>query len=347
MNIVTGILYESYVLFKAMAPYLLFGFFVAGILHAFFEASTIVRHLGKNDLMSVVKASLFGIPLPLCSCGVIPAAMMLRREGASRGAVLSFLISTPTTGVDSFFATYSLLGPFFAVYRIIASFFAGIFSGILANICAKEEKVSPDVAKTECRFCCETERHAHSVKERVKIIFTYAFGELIEDVGKWLVAGIFVGGAISFLVPTELLRSYAGHGWEAMIVMLIIGIPMYVCATGSIPIAAALLMKGMNPGAAFVFLVAGPATNAVGMTVIGETLGKRTLYIYLFSISFCSLLFGWLLDKLWGMLGIEISNQVMLHHNIIPNWLTVMSSVILLLLILFNMLIKPMFRRAE
>ncbi len=214
MDIVSGILKESYDLLNAMSPYLLFGFFFAGILHIFFSSEVIARHLGKSSFLSVVKAALFGIPLPLCSCGVLPAAMSLRREGASKGAIMSFLISTPTTGVDSILATYSLLGGLFAVYRVIASFFAGVFSGVLANIFTRHEESLTEEKEEKCKLCDEREEHTHTAGFKIKGAFSYAFGELLQDVGKWLVLGIIIGGCIAYFIPEEFIHNYLGSGWQ-------------------------------------------------------------------------------------------------------------------------------------
>lgn len=306
MEVLLGIIRESWLLLTRMSPYLLFGFAAAGLLHAFMDTRRITAHLGERSLVSVVKASLIGIPLPLCSCGVLPLAASLRREGASKGAILSFLISTPTTGVDSIFATYSLLGWFFTAYRVLASFAAGVLSGLLANVLLKDD----DAVKAgvpRCKMCEMAEEHGHSFVYKAKSAFKYAFVELMTDTGKWLLAGVIIGGTIAYFVPESFVRTFMGSGLRAMLIMLVIGIPMYVCASGSIPIAAALMLKGLNPGAAFVFLFAGPATNAAGMAVIGGQLGRKALAIYLFSIVVCSLAMGALLDFLWNAAGMTFS----------------------------------------
>ena len=339
MNAIIDILKESGLLLNKMSIYLIFGFIVAGILHIFLRTDTIARHLGKGNVSSVVKASLFGIPLPLCSCGVLPAALSLRKEGASRGAVLSFLISTPTTGIDSIFATYALLGGFFAFYRVLASFVAGVFAGLIANLLFKDKKDEQKDEKTaECKLCGKEEHSEkeHSLSGKVKGAFKYAFGELLSDVGPWLVIGIIVGGVISYILPESFIKSYLGSGWQAMVVMFVVGIPMYVCSSGSIPIAAALMLKGMSPGAAFVFLLAGPATNSVALTVIAKRMGKETVFIFLFSIMVCGFGLGIFLNYIWGYLGINVLEQVMHHSKTFPYWLEVSGSILLMLLILVN-----------
>ena len=337
MNTVAGILKEAYFLLEKMSPYLLFGYLFAGILHVFVKTETVSRHLGKSNFLSVMKASLSGIPLPLCSCSVIPAAMSLRKEGASKGAVLAFLISTPTTGVDSIFATYSLLGGLFTVYRIIASFVTGLLAGTAANVLIRGDRPLPPDDTSECKLCDAEGMHAHSVAQKIKGVFVYAFGDLLKDSGVSLLAGIVIGGVISYFLPEEFIRTYLGSGVKAMFIMLIAGIPMYVCATASIPIAAALMLKGMDPGAALVFLIAGPATNIVTMTVVAREMGKRALVIYLSSIAFCSIMLGLLMDTVYALFGRPDSIGYMIHQRaFIPNWLATLSSVVLVALIMYS-----------
>ena len=341
MNTVLGIINESFLLLNKMSVYLLFGFLFAGILHIFLKEGTIAKHLGKDDFFSVVKASLFGIPLPLCSCGVIPAALSLRKQGASKGSVMSFLISTPTTGIDSIFATYSLLGGVFTIYRIGAAFITAIFSGVAANIfLSKEIKQEASESKCASKSCCS---HNHDDKslsffDNVKGVFKYAFGDLLKDAGAWLILGIFIGGAISYFVPESFVERYMGSTWLSMIIMLIIGIPMYVCATGSIPIAAALMLKGLNPGAAFVFLMVGPATNSTALTVIIKELGFKAAVIFLSSIVVSSLSMGALLNYVYQYVNIDITTHLLKHSELLPVEVEIIASVFLIALIAFNLI---------
>lgn len=352
MELLNGIIKESYLLFYKMAPYLVFGYLFAGILHIFVRTETISRHLGTSSVGSVVKASLFGIPLPLCSCSVIPAAMSLRKEGASRGAVLSFLISTPTTGVDSIFATYSLLGGLFTIYRVIASFVTGVLSGIVANLLIKEEPKADTSAKEECHLCKgdsrehQHEGHNHGILEKIKGVFSYAFIDLLEDTGVALLVGIIIGGAISFFMPEDFIATYLGKGLVAMLVMLLVGIPMYVCATASIPIAAALMLKGLEPGAAFVFLVAGPATNIVTMSVVAKNIGKAALAIYLGSIALSSIGLGLGLNVLFERFYTLDSIRYMVHQReLLPGWASLASCVILIVMIVYNLAYTHLIKR--
>jgi len=340
---ITGVIREAYFLFNEMAPYLLFGFLFAGVLRVFIDTKAVTKHLGHNNFLAVIKASLFGIPLPLCSCSVIPAAMALRREGASKGAVLSFLISTPTTGIDSIFATYSLLGGFFAAYRVIASFITGVLSGAAANFILKETDNKPagkDMPK--CGICPRAENHSHHIRQKIKGVFSYAFGDLLRDSGPAFIAGILIGGIITYFVPKEFISTYLGSGPQAMVIMLLVGIPMYVCATASIPIAAVLMMKGMDPGAAFVFLAAGPATNIVTMTVVARNLGRKALLVYLGAIAISSISLGMALNKLYSHFYHEKAfNFIMRQRILIPREMQVLCSIILFLLILYNSLKHP------
>ena len=333
MLILRGILAESFKLLIEMAPWLLIGFFFAGLIYVFLPRERVTQHLGKANIMSVFKAALIGIPLPLCSCGVIPVVTSLRKQGASKGACLAFLTATPTSGVDSILATYSLLGLLFAIYRVIASFVTGLFSGFMANIFEKGSTVE-NVEMTEvCNICDNDAPHTHTFGDKIKIMFSYGFGELIEDTGKWIIIGILIGGLIIYFIPEGFIQNYLGSGFLPMLVMLVVGIPLYVCATGSIPIAAALMLKGLSPGGALVFLIAGPATNAVTITVISKYMGKKMTVLYLLSISMASILLGLLLNAVWG--NLEISKVVM-QGRVLPTVVKIIFSLILLGLILYS-----------
>ncbi len=342
IHMLQGIAAESLVLMNKMAPYLLFGFFFAGLIHTFLSPEKIARHLGKRNFASVIKASLFGIPLPLCSCGVIPAALSLRKEGASIGAVLAFLISTPTTGVDSIFATWALMGGLFTVYRIVASFVTGVCAGILANIFIKESSVVQRAAQhaehhktAETPPCCRKEEgRTRAITARASEVLRYGFVDLFDDVAQWLLIGIIAGGAISFFVPAGFFGRLIGAGWLAYIIIFLIGAPMYVCATGSIPIAASMMMKGLSPGAAFVFLVSGPATNTVTIAVVAAQLGKKAAAIYLGSIFAASVTLGFALDKIWtGVRARGLEPHAMMHGAMLPSTIEYGASFLLLALI--------------
>jgi uncharacterized membrane protein YraQ (UPF0718 family)/copper chaperone CopZ len=308
------------------------GLIAAGILHILFPASVVSRHLGRKRLSSVVKAAFLGMPLPLCSCGVIPMAASLRRQGASRGAVLSFLISTPTTGVDSILATYSLLGPVFTVFRAVGSLIGGILTGAVANLFEKDRREHKPAEIDDCKVCSVSEPHSHTISERIGAMAKHAFFQLARDIGKPLLIGTIIGGFISYLLPPTFFERYLAGTWTPMIVMLAVGIPLYVCATGSIPIAASLILKGMSPGAGLVFLVAGPATNTVTISTVWKTMGKRSLVLYLGSIIVTSLGLGFLMDLLFrGRILVEAEH---FHGGGLPMWLKYAAGAVLLGLIL-------------
>ncbi len=332
ITVITGILFESWKLLLEMSPYLLFGFIVAGILHATIPAKKISRHFSGTSTASVVKASVIGIPLPLCSCGVIPVATHLRKQGASRGPVLSFLISTPTTGVDSILATYSLMGIIFTIFRIIAAFFTGIFSGIIVNIFNRDDPEAPPDKAVECAFCSVELPHSHSLGEKFRWVVNYAFSQLVKDIGGWLLIGILIGGVIGYIIPEGGIEQYLGSPVAMYLLMFVVGTPLYVCATGSIPIAAALILKGLSPGAALVFLIVGPATNTTTIAIVGKLLGKKTLLIYIVVLIACALAFGIALDVVWSMTGNDISLFVG-EPELLPHGIKLVSAIILLVLI--------------
>lgn len=289
-----------------MAPYLLLGFFIAGLLQAFVPRSMFSRHLASGDWKSVVKAALFGIPLPLCSCGVIPTTAALRREGASKGAATSFLIATPQTGVDSIMATYSVLGPAFAVIRPVVALLTSIFGGILVNKLdggpeSNGSATADAMASAECKDgCCHGHEHTHkdSFMGRIKSALDYGFVEMLQDVGKWLFIGLLIAALITVAVPAQFFELFSGNTLLSMVLVLLAAIPMYLCATGSIPIAVSLMLKGLSPGTALVLLMAGPASNAASILVVRKIMGRKTLVIYLASIIIGSVLCGLAMDYL-------------------------------------------------
>ncbi|MBU0994584.1 MAG: permease [Proteobacteria bacterium] len=307
--------------------YLLFGFLVAGILHVIFPDSMIKKHLGKDSFGSVIKATLFGIPLPICSCGVVPVAASLKSSGASKGASISFLISTPQVGADSFLITYSLLGWVFGLFRIGASLVTAMIAGIMVNLVTRKDEKDGMVM-----FPMASPQETMS--SRLKSFFRYLEYELLGSIANTLVIGILVAGLISAAIPDGFFESYLDYPFLSMIVMLIAGIPMYVCASASTPIAASLIMKGMSPGAALVFLLTGPATNAITIATVVRTLGKKSAVIYLASISLVSLLLGYGLNVITLQYGFK--NIIMLdHHGMLPEWLKTGGSLLLIGMLLW------------
>ena len=300
MNALTAFLHALLALLLEMAPWLLFGFLAAGVLHVFVPGKIYRRFLSGRNFRSVFWAAMLGVPLPLCSCGVIPTGMGLRKDGASRGASVSFLISTPQTGIDSILATWALLGLPFAVIRPLAAFLTGILGGTLVNCLIPEDALpepSPECAD-ENRSASDTLCGA-SFLRKISIALHYGFVEMMQDIGKWLTLGLAVAAGITVLVPDGFLASLSEKTpLFGMLAILLLAVPMYVCATGSIPIAAALIAKGVSPGAAFVLLMAGPATNAAAMLIVGKVLGRKTLAIYLSAIFLGAIASGLAIDLL-------------------------------------------------
>jgi len=327
-----------------MAPYLLLGFAVAGILRVVFPVSFVVKHLGGRGFTSVLKAALLGVPLPLCSCGVIGPAAALRGQGASRGAVLSFLVSTPTTGVDSILATYGLLGLPFTVYRILASFLLGLISGGLANLQKDAVRASSDGKTSPCSVCGLPGVHKHGIWDRVKAGLLYAGVDLPKDIGKWLVIGLVAAGLISYLVNPSWVEGFAARPYIAYPAMVAVAVPLYVCATGSIPIAAALMAKGISPGAALVFLIAGPATNAITIGIVGKLLGKKSLFIYLSTIIAGSVLLGIAMDWASASPAVPLSFHH-IHTGSSIRWWEWASAAALGILLLYALGLEPLIRK--
>ena len=334
MNVLLDILKEVWVLTNEMSPYLLLGFLLAGLMHEFLPSTLYTNHLGKNNFRSVFLAALFGVPLPLCSCGVIPTAMGLRREGASKGATVSFLIATPQTGVDSIIATYSLMGLPFAIIRPIAAFLTAILGGTLVN---KIEAPSPlplwgSASKPNNQ---EEKNKTLPLGGSLKGAFRYAFVEMMEDIGKWLVIGLVIAGIITAAVPDSWFTAFQGNTLYSILFVLLFSIPMYLCATGSIPIALALMIKGLTPGAALVLLMAGPASNVASILIINKVLGRKTLAIYLFSIIAGAITFAlgidYLLPAEWFTAPLANMQECCAHQ---PGWFSILCTVLMVLLLL-------------
>ena len=327
-------------LINEMSPYLLLGFFFAGVMHAFIPGMVYNRYLGGKGFKSVFYGALFGIPLPLCSCGVLPTAMSLRKQGASKGATASFLISTPETGVDSIIATYSVLGLPFAVIRPVAAFCNAIMGGWLINKFGDKDEVVPvdASAKTCCCHHKQEETHHEGFLGKMREALRFGFVEMIEDIGKWLVIGLVIAGLITVFVPDEFFALFRGNTQLSMLLVLCIAIPMYICATGSIPIAVALMMKGLTPGAALVLLMAGPACNMASILVINKTLGRKSLVLYLVSIITMAILWGHVVDYLlpaeWFQMALSVGRCCIEESTSWLNW----SSTIVLGILLLNAL---------
>lgn len=298
MNI-THFFHSLFSIINEMSPYILLGFLIAGFLHVFVKPQMMSRHLAGGGVKPVIKAALLGIPLPLCSCGVLPTAVSLRRQGASKGAVTSFLIATPQTGVDSIAATYSLLGLPFAILRPVGALVGAMIGGVGVDTFNKNENENPSATvATGC--CTQEDRGEASAPFLQKCIEAIRYGlvDMVGNVGKWLVIGLVIAALITVLVPDELFLGLADYPLLAMLLMVVVSVPMYVCATGSIPIALSLIAKGLTPGVGFVLLMAGPAANFASMMILNKSIGRRSTLIYAGSVVVTALAFGLMIDYL-------------------------------------------------
>ncbi|MEE9327139.1 MAG: SO_0444 family Cu/Zn efflux transporter [Cocleimonas sp.] len=324
------------------APWLVLGLAIGGLIKSFIPTTFLQKHLSGNGFLAIVKAALFGAPLPLCSCGVIPAALGLRRAGASKSATVSFLVSTPETGIDSVSISYALLGPFMAIVRPIAAIVSAIVAGLLvgrseSNLTNMKSTdrgkgvascCSTKVETEAVDSCCATSDHQHethneintkqkSIVQKAWAGIVYSFTELLDNVLFWMVIGLIFAALVKTFVPVTFLAQW-GSGLPAMLIMLLIGIPMYVCATASTPIAAGLLLAGVSPGTAMVFLMAGPATNISTLGIIGKELGRRSLIAYLSGVGVVALLTGVIVDYAVNILSIDVQAQISHSHGIVP-----------------------------
>ncbi len=335
MQFIKEIAVTIFSIFNTMSFYLLLGFLFAGILHVLVPQQLFSKYLSQNNWVSVLYATLFGIPLPLCSCGVIPTAMALYREGASKGSVIAFLIATPQTGVDSIIATYSLLGLPFAIIRPIVALFTAMFAGLTTNIFTSQQNVTPvQVAE-------QKQEIQLSFIQKLKRIFQYGYVEMMEDIGKMLLFGLIVAGLIAYFVPDNFFMMFGHNTILTMLLVLLVAVPMYVCATGSIPIAIALMLKGMSPGTALVLLMAGPAANIASMLVIGKVLGKKTFALYLTTLVIGAIASGLIIDNFLPAGWFDVSNFTMTAHQHGHFYcFKVICSVILLALFINAMLLK-------
>ncbi len=324
MSAIVEVIAAAWAVVCEMAPYLLLGFGISGLLYVFISPAWVERHLGGRGFLPVVKGALFGVPLPLCSCGVIPVTASIRAHGASRGATLSFAISTPQIGVDSIFATYALLGPVFGVVRPLLALVSGIAGGLIASLVDPDraESAAPE-AGAEDAACAEgdgcgagvTPAQA-SLAARVGSAARYGFVTLPRDIGKLLVFGILVAALLSAFVEEGFLSAYLGGGLGAMLVMVLVGLPLYVCATAAIPLALGFMHLGASPGAALVFLVAGPAANAATISVIWKVLGGRAVIVHFMTILVACVGAGLLFDAAYAASAWPMpSMQGHAHHG--------------------------------
>ena len=379
---VTDLLHNIWLVFLDTAFWLLIGLLAAGVIKSFISEATMKRWVGGHGLASILRAAIFGAPLPLCSCGVLPAAIGMRRAGASREATVSFLISTPETSVDSVAVTYALMGPLMAVYRPVAALVNAVGTGLLTTLvsddkdsqiipdneaaqavdtsCCSSDKSEPEMSDASTSSCCsikepeqqgseqpevETSSCCASVQElrpapsKFMQALSYAGAELLDDISKWLAIGIILAGIMLTLIPPGWLAQWGG-GLSAMLIMLVVGVPMYICAVASTPVAAGLLLAGVSPGAVLVFLLVGPATNSASFALLKQELGLKVTAIYLFGLSALSLIMGLSLEWLLQVQGWQIEATLGHAHAMLPDPVTWASAFVLIFLA-----IKPL-RRA-
>ncbi|NNE43547.1 MAG: SO_0444 family Cu/Zn efflux transporter, partial [Gemmatimonadetes bacterium] len=373
-----------YAVFLEASPYILLGFTVAAGIQILLPVSLIQRFLGRGKVRSIVAASLLGVPLPLCSCSVLPTALALRKRGAGRGATVSFLVSTPETGIDSIALTYGLMDPLMAVYRPFAALVSALTAGFAteafgedpdekaaraaeeeaaASCCSTEDE--PDGksdAAADAASCCDTSEvegagdhdhaghdHTHdklaaeeaagamrqSWPVRLRAGFRGAFVEIFDETSHWMLAGLVISALIGILLPAEIVTQYLSSGAIPLLLMLVIGIPLYICASASTPIAAALVLKGLSPGAALVFLLAGPATNIGSLAILSKALGRRVMIIYITTIAVLSLGLGALLDVIYQAFSVDpVAKASDMRH--LPLWISVPAAVIFAALLIFS-----------
>jgi HflK protein len=352
---------QTWWILKEASVFLLFGFALAGVLAVTVPARTLMRFFGTGKVKSVLWGSAIGLPLPLCSCGVLPTALGLRRQGATKGATVSFLISTPETGVDSISLTYALMDPIITVFRPVTAMVTAVVAGLATNFFgnSRRSEGAADVAEgqavaaAEDVTCCDEHGHDHGhqafapgtgapeprapLQQTVRGIYRYAFRELLDEISYWLVLGIILSGVIAAALPPDVFERYLNDPLTSMLVMLVIGILVYTCASSSTPIAAALVLKGLNPGAALVFLLAGPATSLSSITILLKFLGARIVALYLASIAVVSLLAGFTLNWTYQALAIDPRATFGTATGFIPEPLKVAGGLLLLALLLASL----------
>ncbi len=327
-----SILVSAWAIFQEAAPYILFGCLMGGLVYAFVRPERVARYLGKGRYRPVINAALIGVPLPLCSCGVIPTALGLRRMGATRGATTAFLITTPETGIDSIAVTYALLGPIYAVFRPLAAFVTGVTAGVIEVLYGVKDSGVNNASGETCDRCSAPSTSPldsppkdgpkdgpmdggrRTILERLKLAVTYGLGDFLQDMSLWLVIGFLAAGVILVAAPPTAIEGALGGGLSSLLIVLVISIPLYICASATTPLAAALLMKGASPGAALVLLLAGPASNTAGIIMLAKFLGKRSVIIYVLSIAICSLAAGMILNGIFAWLDIDPKIAIGAHQ---------------------------------
>jgi hypothetical protein len=346
------LLLNIWAVFLDTAFWLLLGLLAAGFIKSYISEDTMQRWAGGDGVASVVRAAMFGAPLPLCSCGVLPAAIGLYRAGASKEATVSFLISTPETSVDSVAVTYALMGPLMAVYRPVTALVSAVITGLSTALvnnevtaatastkaapCCSQETASAeksccaaDSEPAHAPACCGTDQAEAEKHSRFFSAIRYAASELLDDIAAWLAIGIVIAGVMLTYIPPDWLAQW-GQGLFAMLVMLVVGIPMYICAVASTPVAAGLILAGVSPGAVLVFLMVGPATNIAGLALVSRELGMKVTAVYLAGISVISIAMGLLLEYLLQTTNWQVDVRLGEANMMLPMTLTWGSAILLL-----------------
>ncbi|MDI6888608.1 MAG: permease [Methanocellales archaeon] len=290
VDLIIDILLWTWKFTKEAAPWLLLGLLFAGLLKAFVPSEIVLRYLGKGNLRSILMATLVGIPLPLCSCGVIPTGLGLYKSGASKASTLAFFIATPATTITTILIAVGMLGWKFALAEVLTCFGVAIATGLLAWILLKEsETAKPTGGKHNANTLTKKLR----LGEGIKAMLHYGFVDMVDDIGLYVLIGLLGAGIIAALAPPDLIQQYLGRGLLPLVIMVLIGAPMYICSTGSVPFVAALIEKGMNPSAGLVFLIVGPATNLSTILVIAKSMGRETAALYVSSMIVFSILIAY------------------------------------------------------
>lgn len=360
MNGIVNFIQNFFVLVSESAPWLLLGFFISGLITFVLPPSFLQKHLGGKNALSVLKGALIGAPIPLCSCSVIPVALGVRRAGASKGATTSFLIASPETGVDSIAVTYALLGPFMAVVRPVAAVTTAVITGLMVMFFERNNAEESTVHTAPSKACCgshhkvETQKstccHAEKTPptafmQKLRHWFQFSFIEMVNDTAMWLLIGLVISAAMMTFVPESFLQKWGASPY-AYVIMALIGVPMYICATSSTPLAVGLLFAGVSPGVILVFLLAGPATNVATLAIVKQALGKKVLAIYLSCLVSVSFLFGWLTDYLANFFHIGLRATIAQEYSESITPFSAICSVILLLLMAYVLYVKKFFGNA-
>ncbi|MCW8929244.1 MAG: SO_0444 family Cu/Zn efflux transporter [Gammaproteobacteria bacterium] len=341
-ELILELLANFWILLNSIAFFILIGVVIAGIFKLLLPDAFIKKHLGEHNFMANIKAAVFGIPLPLCSCSVIPFVSALKKSGASRSAIQTFLISTPITGADSIMATYGVFGWLFTLYRVVTSVIISMLAGLLTLLLVKEEATESNSENNPSMQFKPVSGHiigkplninvvkAEDKQNIFQQVLSYAFDDIYKDIARALMIGLILGALIITFMPENLAEYISANPLMNYVLVLAVSVPLYVCATASIPLGLSLLSAGFSPGAAFIFLTAGPATNTITMSVVMKTLGKTSLVIYLSSVIIGSLIFGFAFDSFFP----ESLGQMLIfdEHEEEAGFVAQVSSVILLYL---------------